>query len=103
MSALYWTNTLGCILIVLAHSPRVEMSLDSDTLPDFKPTRLCPFSFILRVKQRSNKYQLYGLWFDLNGARTHDLPHSRRACYPLHRRCGYNNFNSLILYNIRIK
>jgi hypothetical protein len=27
----------------------------------------------------SSKYQLYSLWFDPTGARTHNLPHSRRA------------------------
>jgi hypothetical protein len=34
-SALYWTNTLSWIFIVLAHwnnSPRVDMSVNSDTL-----------------------------------------------------------------------
>ena len=37
---------------------------------------------------RSNKYQFYSLWFDPIRARTHNLSHSRRACKPLHHRCG---------------
>jgi len=51
------TNTLSWIFIVLAHwnnSPRVDMSLHSDTL----------FWFW---------YQFYSLWFDPTGAQTHDL------------------------------
>jgi len=38
MSALFWTSTLSWIFIVLAHwdnSPRVDMSLHSDTLSHF--------------------------------------------------------------------
>ena len=33
-----------------------------------------------------NKYQFYSLWLDPTGARTHDLPHSRRARWPLRHR-----------------
>ena len=44
--------------------------------------RLCSYSLklMLRALRRSNKYQLYSLWFDTTGTRIHDLPHSRRAC-----------------------
>ena len=32
---------------------------------------------MLRAYRRTNKYQLYSLWFDRIGTRTHDLPHAR--------------------------
>ena len=32
------------------------------------------------------KYQFNSLWIDSTGTRTHDLPHLRRARYPLHNR-----------------
>ena len=44
-----------------------------------EPTSLCSFSLVLCALRKSNKYQLYSLWFEPTGARTHDLPHSRRA------------------------
>ena len=44
-----------------------------------KPTSLCSFSLMLRSYRRSNKYQINSVWFDPTGARTHDLPHSKRA------------------------
>ena len=49
---------------------------------------------MLHAYRRSNKYQVHSLWFDSTGARTHDLPHSRRTRYPLRQRCGLiqNNF-----------
>ena len=37
------------------------------------------FAGMLDSYRRSNKYQFYSLWFDPTGARTHDLPHSRRT------------------------
>ena len=33
---------------------------------------------MLRAERRSNKYQVYSLWFDRIGVRTQNLPHSRR-------------------------
>jgi hypothetical protein len=33
----------------------------------------------------------YSLWFDLTGAQTHGLPHSRRARLPLHHQCGLDD------------
>jgi hypothetical protein len=32
-----------------------------------------------------------GEWFDQTRARTHSLPHWRRALYPLHHRYGFTN------------
>ena len=55
--------------------------------PDPEPTSLCSFILMFRAKRRRNKYQFYSLWLDPNEARTHDLPHSRRACYPLRHQC----------------
>ena len=52
------------------NSSRVDMSLHSDTLSRF---------WANHSLMRSNKYQLYSLWFDPTGVRTHDLPHSRRT------------------------
>ena len=46
MSALYWTNTLNLIFIVLAHwnnCPRVNMSLQSDIFSWFRANRSMPF------------------------------------------------------------
>ena len=54
------------------HSTRTHYS-DSET------TSLCSFSLMLRSYRRSNKYQFYFLWIDPIGARTHDIPHSRRV------------------------
>ena len=39
----------------------------------------CFFSIVLHAMRRSNKYQLYILWFDPIVTRTHGLPHSRQA------------------------
>ena len=44
-----------------------------------EPVNLCSFFFMMRAWRSSNKYQLYILWFDPTGARTHDLLHSMRA------------------------
>ena len=63
-SALYLTNTLSWIFIVLAQwkkNPRVEMSLRSDILTWFRSHQsllLTPFCIL------SSKYQLYTLWID---------------------------------------
>ena len=52
-SALYKTNTLSCIFIVLVHwknSPRVDMSLPLGThYCDSEPTSLCSFSLMLHT------------------------------------------------------
>jgi len=53
--------------------------------PDSEPTILCSFSLMLCAKRRSRNYQCFSLWLDSTGARSHDLPHSRR---PLH----HNNY-----------
>jgi hypothetical protein len=41
-------------------------------------------SFESNVKHHTPPPKLYSLWFIPTGARTHDLPHSRRARKPLH-------------------
>ena len=56
--------------------------------PDSEPTSLCSFSLMPRAYRRSNTYQFYSLWFDPNGVRTNDRPHSMRARQPLPHRCG---------------
>ena len=53
--------------------------LVSSNSSDSEPNNLCSFSVMLRTQRRSNTYQLYSLWFDPTGVRTHDLPHSRPA------------------------
>ena len=90
-SALFQTNTLSCIFIVLAHwnnTPRIDMSPHLDTIA-FEPTSRCSFFLMLRVYWRSNKYQFHSLLFYPIGARTHDPPNSKQAHYPLHYRCGW--------------
>ena len=66
------------IFIVLAHwnnSPRLDMSLHSDTLFWFRADQSFLFLLMLCALRRSNKCQFYSLWFDPTGVRTHDLPH----------------------------
>ena len=91
MSTLYKTNMLSWIFLVLTHwnnSPRVDMSLHSDTLSWFRANQY--LLFLLNAACLAEKQQLpiYNLWFDTTGARTHDLPHSRRSRWPLRPRCG---------------
>ena len=64
------------------NSPRLDMSLHSETLFWFELTRFCSFSLMRRA------YQLYSLWFDPTGTQTHDKQHSRRTRWPLRHRCG---------------
>jgi hypothetical protein len=74
---------------VLAHwnnSPRIDMSLHSDTLFWFQANQYLLFLLNAACLAEKNKYQFYSLWFDPTGARTHDLPHSRRARWPLRHR-----------------
>ena len=84
-SALYQTNTLSwifqCQLIettVCGQTCRSTRTHYSDS----EPTSLCSYSLMPRAQRRSNRYQLYSFQFDPIGARTHDLPHSRRARQP---------------------
>jgi hypothetical protein len=49
----------------------------------FYQTSLSPYSSILRVYSRSNKYQCHSLWFYSTGNWNHDLPHWRRPRKPL--------------------
>ena len=66
-----WWQKLTLPLARLANNSwRVDMSFHSDTLSRF---------WANHSLMRSNKYQLYSLWFDPTGVRTHDLPHSRRT------------------------
>ena len=75
--ALFQTNTLSWIFIVLAHwnnSLQVIMSLHSGTLFWFQGNQfVCSFSLMLRAYRRSNKYQFYSLWFYLTRTRTYDF------------------------------
>jgi hypothetical protein len=57
---------------------------------DSEPTNLCSFSSVMRAYRRGSENQLYSFWYNSTGARTHDLPHSWWARYPLHHRCGSN-------------
>ena len=73
-------HTLCCIFIVLAHwnnSPRVDMTLHSDTLFWFRANQ--SLLFLLNAVCLAEKQQIpanLSLWFDQTGARSHDLPHS---------------------------
>ena len=53
-SALYQTNTLSWIFIVLDHGNNSGPTLTH--YPDSKPTSFCSFSLMLRDQRRSNKY-----------------------------------------------
>ena len=55
--------------------------------PNSEPTSHCSYSFMLHAEPRCSKYQFYSLWLDLTEAWSHNLPHSRPACWPLHHRC----------------
>jgi hypothetical protein len=80
-SALYKTNTLSWIFKVLSHWNNSPSCPPTRThYSNSEPTSLCSFSLMLGAQRRSNTYQFYSLWFDPIGARTHDLPHSRRTC-----------------------
>jgi hypothetical protein len=62
------------------NSPRIYMSLHSDTLwPDSEPTSLCSVSLILRALHYKQQIPVYNLCFDPIGTRFHDLQHSRWA------------------------
>ena len=52
-----------------ASALKQQSAPQSPHYPDSEPT-----SFLLNAT-----YQLYSLWLDPTGARTHDQPHSRRA------------------------
>ena len=69
---------------------------------DSEPTSLGSFSLMPRAQWRSNKCQFYRLWSDSIVARTHNLPHSMRACqqYALHYRCGLQG--NIILQEITL-
>jgi len=75
-SALYSTNTLSWIFIVLAHwnnSPQAHMSAHSYTLSWFWAN---PSSFCILSGEAIN---INFLAFGLTGSWSHDLPDSRRA------------------------
>ena len=84
MFTLYLAEVLQCQLTVRGST----YCLTRKHYPDSEPTSLCSFSLMPRAQRRSNTYQFYSLWFDPNGVRTNDRPHSMRARQPLHHRCG---------------
>ena len=92
ISALYKTNKLSSIFRVQTHwnkSLRVDMSPHSDILFYwFRPNQslhLLLYDTCLEEKQQIGPINI---WFDPNGARTHNLLHLRRECEPLHHWCG---------------
>jgi hypothetical protein len=52
---------------------------------------------MLGASRRSNIYQFYSLLCDTTGGRIHSISHMRRACYPLHHRCGWELLQ-IVLY-----
>ena len=79
-SALYQTNRLSLIFIVLAHwnnSPRVDISIHSYTLFWFWANQSLLFLLNAVCLADKKKYQFYSLYFDPTGPRTHNLPYSR--------------------------
>ena len=75
MSTLYYSS----IFVVLAqwnNSPRVDMSLQSDTLSWYGANQsLLLLLSAACIEQWSDIYQCYNLWFDMTRDRIHDLPH----------------------------
>ena len=79
------------MFIVLAHrknSPRVNMSLYSDTLCWFWSNHSLLFFIKGACLAEKQKYQFYCLWFDQTGVRNREIPHSRQGRQPLHHRFG---------------
>ena len=53
------------------------------TLPGLLDSRAAPpnsYPYALRAMQGGSLYHFYGLWYDLAGTQTHDLPCERRTC-----------------------
>jgi hypothetical protein len=75
MSSSYYSS----IFVVLAqwnNSPRVDMSLHSDTLSWYGANQsLLLLLSATCIEQWSDIYQCYSLWFDMTRDRIHDLPH----------------------------
>ena len=72
--ALYLTNTLSWICIVLVHwnnNPQTDMSPQSDTLSQFWANK--SFLFLLNAACLAEKKQMpiYSFWFDPIGTRSH--------------------------------
>ena len=100
MSALYWTNTLSWIFIVLALRLK-EVSVQTfrtnrTHYPDSESTNLCCYSLMLCAMRSISKYSLqfdpngtrgkYSLQFDPTGTRGEQR-------YTLHNRCdSFINF-----------
>ena len=43
------------------------------------PTSICSYSLMLHAQLEATNTNFIVIWFDATGARTHDLPHSRRT------------------------
>jgi hypothetical protein len=85
-SALYKTNTLSWIFIVLTHwkiNPRVEVLPNSDTLSWFLAKNSLLFLLNAVCLATNINFKVP------TGARTNDLTHLRRACQSLHHMCGF--------------
>ena len=100
MFGLYETNTL----ITSLQCQFTETTIRGKTCrpspthyPDSEPSSLSSYSMKLRAKRRSSKYQFYSLWFDPTGARTHILPHSRRARLTITPPMRLENFEIYII------
>jgi hypothetical protein len=75
-SALYSTNTLSWIFIVLSHWNNnlwIDMWSLSDTLSWFRAIQSLFFLFIIACLAEKQQYQFYSFWFDPIGDWTHDL------------------------------
>ena len=80
---------------MLAHwnySPRVDMSLHSDTLFWFRAKQSLLFLLNAACLAEKQKYQFYSLWCDQTGAQTHDLPHSRQLSSICKSKLFTNNY-----------
>ena len=99
MSALYQTNTLSWILFNSGrHVAPIGHIIPIPSQPVFALTLQCS---ILSGEAIHTTFIVF------NESRTHDIPHSRRACYPVHHRCGLhtnkglaprNNFSNHVCY-----
>ena len=105
--ALFQTNNLSWICIVLAHwnkSRRIDISSHIDTWSRFRVKQSSLFLINADGQRRRNTYQFHSLWFDPIGFRAHET--STLAFTPPMRYIFYVNplidIHCAYIYNIMI-
>ena len=113
ISVISWQSVL---MVQETGVPRENSCSIQTHYPDSVPTSVCSYTLLLYAQRRSSKYQYYSLWFDLTGARAHNinnllsslffklvyihctypLSHIQRE-YPKHAKNKNNNFKMQII------